>query len=132
MTRVTWKTPASLLIAIALFGIASGVEAADYVPPKGGNWAQRTAEQAGFDAAKLQAAIDFAIANENREPRDLALAIALTRAREPYDAIIGPTQPRGDPTGLVVRGGYLVAQWGDPGRVDVRAVERLRMAGADK
>jgi CubicO group peptidase (beta-lactamase class C family) len=105
-------------MAAALLALAAPAHAADYVPPRG-EWAKRTPEQAGFDAAKLQAAIDFAIANENREPRDLALAIALTRAREPYDVIIGPTQPRGDPTGLVVRGGYLVAQWGDPDRVDM-------------
>jgi CubicO group peptidase (beta-lactamase class C family) len=107
------------LAASLLLVIAATASAADYVPPKGADWARRTPEQAGFDAAKLQAAIDFAIANENPEPRDLALAIALTRAREPYDAIIGPTQPRGDPTGLVVRGGYVVAQWGDPDRVDM-------------
>ena len=109
-----WAGP--LLLASTLIAPAG---AADYLPPKGTDWARRTPAQAGFDAAKLQAAIDFAIANENPEPRDLALAIALTRAREPYDAIIGPTQPRGDPTGLVVRGGYVVAQWGEPDRVDM-------------
>jgi CubicO group peptidase (beta-lactamase class C family) len=104
--------------AAVWLALAMPAAAADYVPPRG-DWAKRTPEQAGFDQPKLQAAIDFAIANENAEPRDLALAIALTRAREPYDAIIGPTQPRGDPTGLVIRGGYLVAQWGDPDRVDM-------------
>ncbi|HSC08489.1 MAG TPA: serine hydrolase [Steroidobacteraceae bacterium] len=119
MKGILRRWAARLLIASTLIAVVAPAGAADYLPPKGTDWARRTPEQAGFDAAKLQSAIDFAIANENAEPRDLALAIALTRAREPYDAIIGPTQPRGDPTGLVVRGGYVVAQWGEPDRVDM-------------
>ena len=119
MTRGFPTARTAWLIAIALCAMAARVGAADYVPPRGAGWAKHTPEQAGFDAAKLKAAVDFAIASENPRPRDLALSIALERAREPYDAIIGPTQPRGDPTGLVVRGGYLVAQWGDPDRVDM-------------
>jgi len=94
-------------------------QGADYFPPHGAGWATHTPREAGFDPARLQDAVDFAIANENTEPRDLALTIALSRAKEPYDAIIGPTQPRSGPTGLVVRGGYLVARWGDPDRVDM-------------
>ena len=128
MKSISRRWAAQLLIASSLIAWVASAGAADYLPPKGTEWARRTPEQAGFDAAKLQAAINFAIANENPEPRDLALAIALTRAREPYDAIIGPTQPRGDPTGLVVRGGYVVAQWGEPDRVDVR--EQQLRAGA--
>ena len=31
----------------------------------------------------------------------------------------GPIKDRGDPTGLIVRNGYLVAQWGEPARVDM-------------
>ena len=73
--------------------------AADYLPPAGTEWAVQAPEKAGFDAAKLQAAIDFAIAQESPAPRDLGLAMALNFAREPYDAQIGPTQPRG--TGAV-------------------------------
>lgn len=119
MKGILRRWAARLLIASTLIAVVAPAGAADYLPPKGTDWARRTPEQAGFDAARLQAAIDFAITNENAEPRDLALAIALTRAREPYDAIIGPTQPRGDPTGLVVRGGYVVAQWGEPDRVDM-------------
>ena len=104
---------------IALVAFPAPISAAEYVPPPGGAWARHAPGPAGFDAKRLQAAIDFAIAQESPEPRDLALTIALTRAREPYDAIIGPTQPRGDPTGLIVRGGYLIAQWGEPDRVDM-------------
>ena len=109
----------ALLQALVFPLLASSASAADYVPPRGAEWARHSPEQAGFDPARLKSAIDFAIANETHKPRDLALAIALTRAREPYDAIIGPTQPRGAPTGVILRGGYVVAQWGEPDRVDM-------------
>ncbi len=116
LTRISVSLLASLL---PLLAPAASAGDADYVPPRGTDWARRSAELAGFDPTRLQAAIDFAVANESREPRDLALTIALTWAKEPYDAIIGPTQPRGAPTGVILRGGYLIAQWGEPDRVDM-------------
>ncbi|MGH8310114.1 MAG: serine hydrolase, partial [Steroidobacteraceae bacterium] len=116
MTRISVSLLASLL---PLLAPAASAGDADYVPPRGADWARRSAEQAGFDPTRLQTAIDFAVANESREPRDLALTIALTWSREPYDAIIGPTQPRGAPTGVILRGGYVIAQWGEPDRVDM-------------
>jgi hypothetical protein len=39
--------------------------------------------------------------------------------REPFGQGIGPFAPRGEPTGVVVRGGYVIAQWGEPDRVDM-------------
>src|SRR5207237_9393940 len=39
--------------------------------------------------------------------------------REPYSNATGPFRPRGEPTGIVVRHGYLVAEWGEPERVDM-------------
>jgi len=39
--------------------------------------------------------------------------------REPYGDVTGPLKPRGEPTGVVIRHGYLVAEWGEPERVDV-------------
>ena len=32
---------------------------------------------------------------------------------------IGPIKDRGDPTGLIIHHGYIVAEWGDPLRVDM-------------
>jgi CubicO group peptidase (beta-lactamase class C family) len=72
-----------------------------------------------MDAALLRQAVEFAIANDTRAPRDLALNHRLTQAREPDNAPIGPFKERGDPTGLVIRSGYIVAEWGDPDRVDM-------------
>jgi len=39
--------------------------------------------------------------------------------REPFGQGIGPFKPRGEPTGVILRGGYVVASWGEPDRVDM-------------
>jgi CubicO group peptidase (beta-lactamase class C family) len=93
--------------------------AAPYVPPRHPDWDRRTPAQAGLDAGRLAEAVALAVAGESKAPRDLALNHRLMFAREPENAPIGPFKERGDPTGLVLRGGYIVAEWGDPARVDM-------------
>lgn len=92
--------------------------AAAYVPAPG-QWERRTPAQAGLDAARLDSAIAFAKANESRAPRDLEQAHFQTFGREPHGEPVAPFKARGDMTGIVVRGGYVVAEWGDPERVDM-------------
>lgn len=36
----------------------------------------------------------------------------------PSNEVLGPIRPRGGPNGLVIRGGALIAHWGNPRRVD--------------
>jgi CubicO group peptidase (beta-lactamase class C family) len=72
-----------------------------------------------MDSAKVQEAIAFAIANESKNPRDLELNHYQTFGREPFGTAIGPIAPRGAPTGVIVRHGYVVAEWGDPGAVEM-------------
>jgi hypothetical protein len=59
-------------VTIALLGAAllnfSPAFAADYFPPKAGAWATHTPAQEKLDAAKLQAAIDYAISAELKYP----------------------------------------------------------------
>jgi CubicO group peptidase (beta-lactamase class C family) len=85
----------------------------------GAVWERRPARAMGFDSARLAAAIGFAIENESRTPRDLELAHYQSFGREPFGDAIGLFAPRGDPTGLIIKGGYLVAEWGEPDRVDM-------------
>jgi len=40
-------------------------------------------------------------------------------SREPNYKILGPMKQRSGPAGLVIRNGYIVAQWGDVNRVDM-------------
>jgi CubicO group peptidase (beta-lactamase class C family) len=112
MTRVL---PFVLLFACA------GAAAAQrpYYPPAGAAWEERRPEQLGMDAALLAEAVAFAQASDATAPRDLELAHYQTFGREPLGFAVGPFQPRGAATGLVVRRGYVVARWGEPARVDM-------------
>ncbi len=83
-------------------------------------WQRQTPAAAGFDAAKLADAVAFAIANENPATKDMAVDIPNTFRREaPYNALIGPTSPRAGANGLVIKGGRIVAEWGDTARSDM-------------
>jgi len=73
-----------------------------------------------MDSARLADAIAFAIAREARAPRDMEESHYRSFGRnEPFGQGIGPFKPRGAPSGVVVRGGYVVASWGEPDRVDM-------------
>ena len=92
--------------------------AAPYVPSRGA-WEHRAPADAGFDAAKITEAIAFAQQQESTSPRDLAVAHYLQWGREPYDIPVGPFKERGPATGLIIHKGYIVAEWGEPSRVDM-------------
>lgn len=82
-------------------------------------WERRTSEQAKMDAARLKEAIDFAIQNESKAPRNLELAHYQTFGREPFGEAVGHFKERGDQTGIIIKNGYIVAEWGEPTRVDM-------------
>ncbi len=90
-----------------------------YFPPRGEDWARVSAEEAGFSATALADAVAFAEANEYTGSRDLRIAILEGFAREPYHYLAGPTKKRGGPAGMIIKNGYVVAQWGDTHRVDM-------------
>jgi CubicO group peptidase (beta-lactamase class C family) len=104
----------------AIFVLCIGIADAqsNYTPPAG-SWERRSADRVKLDPAKLKEAVDFAIANEARAPRDLELAHYQTFGREPFGEAVGQFKHRGPATGLIIRAGYIVAEWGDPDRVDM-------------
>jgi CubicO group peptidase (beta-lactamase class C family) len=103
-----------VLVALAALGPpAAPAFAADYVPPRG-EWATREPAAAGFDAARLAAAVELARQETVAEPQDLRRVILEHYVpREPGYRVLGPTGTRAGGSGMVVRGGYVVAQWGD-------------------
>ncbi|QQS43111.1 MAG: serine hydrolase [Acidobacteriota bacterium] len=105
---------AALVLASAVLSAAQS----PYFPGKD-DWQRRSPVQAGFDAAKLAAAIDIAKLSESKAPRDQELGQAQTFGREPFGEAIGPFKTRGEMTGVIIRGGYIVAEWGEPDRVDM-------------
>ncbi len=90
-----------------------------YVPGPGAQWESRTPEQVGMDPAGIAAAIAYAQENETTAPRDLERVHYTSFAREPFGDAIGPFKERGPQTGMIVRNGYIVAEWGEPDRVDM-------------
>ena len=90
-----------------------------YWPEPGARWARRAPRDVGMDSARLAEAVAFAVARESKAPRDLERAHYQTFGREPFGDAVGPFRTRGEPTGVVVRHGYVVAEWGEPDRVDM-------------
>jgi CubicO group peptidase (beta-lactamase class C family) len=92
---------------------------ASYVPGPDQVWERRKPEQLGMDAGKLQEAIAFAREKESRASRDLEEAHYQSFGREPFGGAAGPFKARGEPSGVILRQGYIVAEWGEPARVDM-------------
>lgn len=89
-----------------------------YFPPAT-KWEKQNPVESGFDTVKLNLAIHFAIENESHNPRNMELSQKMSFGKEPFGDAIGPFADRGDPTGIIVHKGYIVAEWGEPSRVDM-------------
>ncbi len=90
--------------------------------PTQSDWQTIDATDAGMDGEKLSAAVAFAETAETPWPRDLSKGLAAgtaTREPPPWNEVLGPTRDRGGPNGLILRGGRIVAEWGDTQRVDM-------------
>jgi CubicO group peptidase (beta-lactamase class C family) len=105
-------------VALAAF-LAFAAAGEPYFPGPGTSWEKRDPRQAGFDPVRLKEAVDFALANEVRWERDVRKQIEKDVAHEPYPAVLGEAKERGGPAGMILRHGYVVAQWGDVERVDM-------------
>ncbi len=106
------------VLAFAASLLLSGLAIAQYYPPAG-TWEHRKPDEVGLDTAGITAAIEIAKRNESSDPRDLAESHYRGFGREPFGEPIGPLKPRGAQTGIIVKDGYLVAEWGEPERVDM-------------
>ncbi|MEX2644362.1 MAG: serine hydrolase [Acetobacterales bacterium] len=91
-----------------------------YFPGATENWERSPPAEAGFDAEALQQAINHAIASETLWTRDLQRSVdEQMNEPPPYNEILGPMQERGGQSGVILRGGRIVAEWGTPARVDM-------------
>ncbi|MEQ1516452.1 MAG: serine hydrolase [Usitatibacteraceae bacterium] len=108
-----------ILAGGALAAPASGSEST-YFPDRF-DWQRRKPADVGMDAALLEESIRFVKTKDNSAPRDQALAWAKSfGANEPYfGGLIGPTKVRAPINGLIVRRGYVVAEWGETQSVDM-------------
>ena len=92
-----------------------------YVPPAG-KWESRPPAELGLRADGLAAAVAYHRAHESQWARDFMTRSGrfIGVADEPADSeVLGPVKPREDPNGLVIRHGYIAAEWGDTARSDM-------------
>jgi len=114
--NITMRLVYTLLLCLLYFLPVVAQQA--YFPPFG-EWETQQPEDLNLDAAALTRAVEFAQANEYEGEKDLRVAILKGFAREPFHQIVGPTKERGGPAGVILKNGYIVAQWGDVERVDM-------------
>jgi CubicO group peptidase (beta-lactamase class C family) len=88
--------------------------AARYYPPAG-QWAKKSPAEVGMDAAKLTAAVEFAKARETNWPRDYSTQEKI------FGSLLGPIpKSRAATSGVVIRNGYVVAEFGNTSAADPR------------
>ena len=108
-------------IIFHLFIICSTWEcvAQDYFPGPTNDWTRKSPQELELNPDSINAAIAFAQAMESESPRNLEINHYLSFGREPFGDGVGPFKTRGDQTGIILKDGYIIAEWGEPGRVDM-------------
>lgn len=114
----------SLIVLCCLLGIrgfesaaqrkqGGGNQAAVYFPASGDGWQRKRPEEVGMDAATLEQAVEYAGTQESKVSRDFSTQV------ETFGSLLGPIpKERGETNGIIIRHGYIVAEWGDTKRID--------------
>ena len=87
--------------------------------PAAQSWVRKTPAEMGLAASKIQEAIAFHRENEIKNPRSMEQSHYQSFGKEPYGYAIGPFADRGEPTGVIIHKGYILAEWGEPQRCDI-------------
>jgi hypothetical protein len=116
---VSWSVSAQQRPPAAPAAQGARTQAGAYFPERL-DWQHKRPDEVGMNAALVAEGVKAAAGAEISGSRDLSVEQATTFGRnEPFDAVIGPLKPRGPASGLVAHNGYIVAEWGEPARVDV-------------
>ena len=84
-----------------------------YYPAPGNSWQRRRPEDVGMDSALLEQAVAYAKTQASTTPPDFSTQV------ETFGRVLGPLpKMRGDTNGIIIRHGYIVAEWGDTNRID--------------
>ncbi len=88
-------------------------------PAHGTPWPEASADVAGMNWMWLEEAARFASENEVQWPLDLRRHLEGGFFEPPpFNEILGPIRPRGEPNGMVLRAGHKIVTWGDTEQVD--------------
>jgi hypothetical protein len=104
---------------------AANVARRAFIPDAHGAWEVLKPTAAGFDPGKLEAAVALAVANDSPWPRSLYypdgryVGSVEWNEKGPWSEIVGPVLPRGGPAGVILKGGRILAEWGDTSRADM-------------
>ena len=112
----TYKQVSFLLAGLLAF-LQTLHSQAPYYPDS--NWQTKKPAELRINAQQLEGAVKFALQNETKTDYDLRVANLKAYQREPNYRILGPMRERGKPAGIIIKNGYIVAQWGDVERVDM-------------
>ncbi|MDN3690045.1 serine hydrolase domain-containing protein [Cyclobacterium jeungdonense] len=106
-------------ILIVFFSLYCSITHAQthYFPGK--TWQVKSPAEMDLNKTLLDSAVNFAVGSENKVERDLRIANLKAYEREPEYKMLGPMKERGGPAGIILKNGYIVAQWGDIHRVDM-------------
>ena len=112
-------------LLLLLFALCAGVtgaftseqrskkQAAVYYPPPGEGWQHARPEAVGMNSALLDQAVAYAKTQASTIPRDFSTQV------ETFGRVLGPLpKERGETNGIIIRHGYIVAEWGDTKQVD--------------
>lgn len=107
-----------------------------YCPGRGDSWERRSPEEVGMRSADVEEAIAFhrqhSVSRSAPQRNPLAVQVAQNEvfaeipglesieppSAEPFARIIGPVKRRGPENGLILRHGFIVAEWGNTRQVD--------------
>ncbi|WP_461052492.1 serine hydrolase domain-containing protein [Spirosoma arcticum] len=88
--------------------------ATTYFPARGDAWARREPAKVGMDAARLDSAVAFAKTQETTQMKP-----DFSTQEEIFGKLLGPMPTsRAATNGIILRHGYIVAEWGDTQRAD--------------
>jgi CubicO group peptidase (beta-lactamase class C family) len=104
-----------LAAALLVVAAASLSAQATYFPPAG-SWEHRKPEQVGLTAKAVDSAVAIGKATEAPSAHDLLEAQRTSFGREPFGQAIGPLRDRTGAKGLIIKNGFIVAEWGDTDR----------------
>ncbi|GHN01488.1 serine hydrolase [Cytophagales bacterium WSM2-2] len=105
------------LTVLTLITFGSRLSAQEYFPDS--VWQTKKATEVKMNSQLLDSAVRFAIHSETKTDIDLRVAVLKSYINEPGYKILGPMKNRGKSAGIILRKGYIVAQWGDVKRVDM-------------
>ncbi len=112
--KAAFRFSVSVLLSISFY---TAYSQNPYYP--GTDWQSKKPSEVKMNAVLIDSAVSFALKNDSKTNYNITAALNASYKNEPDYKIAGPVLDRGKPAGMIIRNGYIVAQWGDINRVDM-------------